>query len=217
MFSCSSRTDPTVPEGDRKGNLRKPLTGTLYITVKAARELEHAPLTKRSAKIFNETTVVLKIEGNARAKSHPSRTDKWNQDFEISVDKANEVTIAIYDKQGNEMPVPIGFTWVRLSDLVEALRRLKVGMEAAGGGWVTAAGAMSGAPSGPGGGRYQQPGMDSPLMPYGAGTQMGGPGMPGPPGAGSDGIEAWFMVEPAGAVLLHLNFGKHDSPYLDQV
>src|SRR5258706_4132339 len=115
------------------------------------------------------------------------------------------------------MPVAIGFTWVRLSDLVEALRRLKVGMEAAGGGWVTAAGAMSGAPSGLAGGRYQQPGMDSPLMPYGVGTQMGGPGMPGAPGAGSDGIEAWFMVEPAGAVLLHLNFGKHDSPYPDQV
>jgi C2 domain len=208
------RADPAVPEGDRKGNLRKPLTGTLYITVKAARELEHAPLTKRSAKIFNETTVVLKIEGNARAKSHPSRTDKWNQDFEISVDKANEVTIATYDKQGNEQPMPIGFTWIRLSDLVEALRRQKVGMEAAGGGWVTAAGAMSGPPSGPGGGRYQQPGIDSPLMPYGAGAQMGGPGMPGAPGAGSEGIEAWFMVEPAGAVLLHLNFGKHDKPHL---
>ncbi|CAG8594932.1 3509_t:CDS:2, partial [Acaulospora colombiana] len=43
---------PANPIGDRKGNLRKPLTGTLQITVKAARELEHAPLTssKKSSK-----------------------------------------------------------------------------------------------------------------------------------------------------------------------
>lgn len=199
--------DPTTPAntiGDRKGNLRKPLTGTLQITVKAAKELEHALLPKKSNKIFNETTVVLKIEGNFRAKSHPSRTDRWNQDFELSVEKANELTIALYDKHGNEMPAPIGFTWVRLSDLVDALRRQKIGMEAAGGGWVTADGAMNN-PGGYGGqGRFEQNpyqlGGDGPLMP-------GGMGMGGGTGA-SEGIEAWFMVEPAGAVLLHLNFGE---------
>jgi classical protein kinase C len=199
-------SNPANTEGDRKGNLRKPLTGTLSVTVKAAKELEHPPLTKKSNKIFNETTVVLKIEGNFRAKSHPTRTDRWNQDFELSVEKANELTIAIYDKQGNELPQPIGFAWIRLSDLVEALRRQKIGMEAAGGGWVTADGAMSsgGYPRGGQleGGPYQS-GGDAPLMPYGA--AMGGPGGGG---QSSEGVEAWFVVEPAGAILLHLNFGQ---------
>lgn len=196
----------TAPTGDRKGNLRKPLTGTLQITVKAARELEHAPLVKKSSKIVNETTVVLKIEGNFRAKSHPTRTDRWNQDFELSVDKANELTVAIYDKQGGDMAVPIGFTWIRLSDLVEALRRQKVGMEAAGGGWVTAAGAMNNSTGPNAASRFSsnpyQTGADGLLMPAG-----------GPMGAGatatSEGIEAWFIVEPAGAILLHLNFSGY--------
>jgi classical protein kinase C len=208
-FSSIVSADPSAPAntiGDRKGNLRKPLTGTLQITVKGAKELEHALLPKKSNKIFNETTIILKIEGNPRAKSHPSRTDKWNQDFELSVEKANELTIAIYDKHGNEMPAPIGFTWIRLSDLVDALRRQKIGMEAAGGGWVTADGAMNN-PGGYGGqGRFEQNpyqlGGDGPLMPGG----MGGGGMGG--GGGSEGIEAWFIVEPAGAILLHLNFGE---------
>jgi hypothetical protein len=183
----------------------------LNITVKAARELEHAPLTKKSSKVFNETTIVLKIEGNFRAKSHPSRTDRWNQDFELSVEKANELTIAIYDKQsgsGGEMPSPIGFTWIRLSDLVDALRRQKIGMEmeATGGGWVTADGAMNN-PGGYGGqGRFEsnpyQLGGDGPLMAPG----MGGAGA-GAGGSSTEGIEAWFIVEPAGAILLQLNFG----------
>jgi hypothetical protein len=213
FYAHSDGTSPTNPIGDRKGNLRKPLTGTLQITVKAARELEHAPLTssKKSSKSNAiETTVVLKIEGNFRAKSHPSRTDRWNQDFELSVEKANELTIAIYDKQGNsDMPHPIGFTWIRLSDLVDALRRQKIGMEAAGGGWVTADGAMNnpGGYGGAGGGRFDsnpyQLGGDGPLMPSGP---MGGAGGGG--GGGGEGVEAWFIVEPAGAILLHLNFSE---------
>ncbi|KAG8817764.1 Serine/threonine kinase [Serendipita sp. 401] len=199
---------PAAPVGDRKGALRKPLTGTLYVTVKAAKDLEHAPFTKKSSKMANETTVVLKIEGNDRAKSLPSRTDRWNQDFELSVEKANELTVAIYDKHGSEMPLPIGFTWIRLSDLVEALRRQKTGMEAAGGGWVTADGAMNN-PAGYGNqGAFDpnpyQLGGDRPLMPA---SGMGGGGTSG---ATPDGIEAWFIVEPAGSILLHVNFVKEN-------
>jgi len=105
------------------------------------------------------------------------------------------------------MPAPIGFTWIRLSDLVDALRRQKIGMEAAGGGWVTADGAMNN-PGGYGGqGRFEQNpyqlGGDGPLMP-------GGMGMGGGGASGSDGIEAWFIVEPAGAILLHLNFSEYN-------
>ncbi|KIJ17929.1 hypothetical protein PAXINDRAFT_167852 [Paxillus involutus ATCC 200175] len=202
--------------GERKENMRaKPLSGKLYITVKGARELDHAPIVssgrlRSSSKQISETYVSIKIEGTQRARSHPSRTDRWNEDFEITVDKANEVEIAVYDKQVSEQhPVPIGLLWITISDLVEALRRQKVMMDSGQGGWVTA-GAMDG---------------DSPVSrPPG---QMGafgdvnaplnlGPGATGPTGGSmsfpsqSEGIDSWFAVEPAGALALHLNFVKEN-------
>jgi classical protein kinase C alpha type len=192
--------DPPPAEGDRKENLRKPLSGKLYITVKEARELDHAPILKRSSKVFNETTVVVKVEGTARATSHPSRTDRWNEDFEIPVDKANEVEVAVYDKQAGEHSTPIGMFWLRLSDIVEALRRQRVGQDNAQGAWVTAAGAMresmGGAPEGiigPGGD------VNSPLNFTPTGSVENG--------LQPEGISAWFGVEPAGALAINVNFG----------
>lgn len=195
----------------------KPLSGKLFVTVKGARELDHPPIVslgrlRSSSKQIVETYVSLKIEGTQRARSHPSRTDRWNEDFEITVDKANEVEIAVYDKQVSEQhPVPIGLLWVRISDLVEALRRQKVMLDSGQGGWVTA-GAMDGDPQV--GRPPAQPGafgdVNAPLNL--------GPGEMGQP-AGSmgfttqnEGIDAWFAVEPAGALALHLNFGSCPVP-----
>jgi classical protein kinase C len=143
--------------------------------------------------------VSLKVEGTQLARSHPSRTDRWNEDFEITVDKANEVEIVVSDKQATDSQgVPIGLLWIRISDLVEALRRQKVGMDS-GQGWVTA-GAMP-HPTMPNGGD-----MNSPL-----GYRDGGPGSMIGMAPTVDGIDAWFAVEPAGAILLHLNFSLSSS------
>lgn len=175
----------------------------MYVTVKGARELDHAPIVTRSrsaSKQVTETHVSIKVEGTQLARSHPSRTDRWNEDFEITVDKANEVEIVVYDKQASEPhAVPIGLLWIRITDLVDALRRQKVGMEGQGG-WVTA-GAMPGdsamnAPMSPTLGD-----MNAPLN-YGDGGPMGLGAR-----ATTDGIDAWFAVEPAGAIALHLDFG----------
>ena len=187
----------------------KPLSGKLQVTVKGARELEHAPIitsgkSRSASKQIRETYVSLKVEGTQRARSLPSRTDRWNEDFEITVDKANEVEIAVYDKQVGELhPVPVGFLWIRISDLVEASRRQKVLMESGQGGWVTA-GAMDGSPNG-----------SAPLnsgdisTPLSFGNQGGVSSGPGAPFASqAEGIDAWFSVEPAGALFLHLNFGR---------
>ncbi|KAF8333500.1 uncharacterized protein EI90DRAFT_3145192 [Cantharellus anzutake] len=193
-------------DGDRKDNLRKPLSGKFYVTVNSARELDHSPLLKRSSKVYNETTVVIKVEGTSRATSRPSRTDRWNEDFEITVDKASEVEIAIYDKQPGDQPTPIGLFWLRLNDIVDALRRQRVGNESQGA-WVTAAGAMqgSGGPAPP-----ENPGasgdMNSPLnlvsVPAGGG--------PSSTGGAQEGVAAWFAVEPAGALNLYVNFVKEN-------
>lgn len=195
-------------EGERGANIRsKPISGTLRVILRGARELDHAPITTRfrsSSRAVTETYVSIKVEGTQLARSHPSRTDRWNEEFEMTVDKANEVEIVVYDKQGNDPhPIPIGILWIKISDLVEALRRQKVGMETGQGGWVTA-GAMPGDGSTARAGGYPgQSGMDAPLNYPGAQGGFGGapPGQPG-----SEGIEAWFAVEPAGAIALNLNF-----------
>ncbi|KAL1665807.1 hypothetical protein GGF50DRAFT_100070 [Schizophyllum commune] len=195
--------DDQGPDGERKDNLRqKPLSGTLYISLKGARELDHAPIVRsRSAsKQVSETIVSMKVEGTQLARSHPSRTDRWNEDFEITVDKANEVEVVVYDQQVGQPMVPIGLLWIRISDLVEAVRRQKVLMESGQGGWVTA-NAMGDASAAPG---MSQ--TDAPLFPA-----QGQPGAPMGFGAPSaDGIEAWFAVEPAGAIALRLNFVKEN-------
>ncbi|KIY72512.1 hypothetical protein CYLTODRAFT_417900 [Cylindrobasidium torrendii FP15055 ss-10] len=201
-------------EGDRKENLRsKPLSGTLYVTVKGARELDHAPIVARfrSAKQAIDTSVSLKVEGSQVARTHPSRTDRWNEEFEIAVDKANEVEIAVYDKQtGEPYAVPIGLLWIKINDLVEALRRQKVFMESGQGGWVTAAGAMGGGP--PPGAYPSTTDMNSSIGFDGPGglAQPGSPTMAGMAAPTKEGIDAWFAVEPAGAIAIHLNFVKEN-------
>lgn len=200
---------PSGPDGERKENMRsKLLSGILYITVKGARELDHAPLVssgRMRSKPISETHVSLKVEGTQLARTHPSRTDRWNEDFEITVDKANEVEIMVSDKQTNDPhAVPIGMLWIRINDLVEALRRQKVGLESGQGGWVTA-GAMQG--DGLHSPVYQQSGdMNAPL----GGLSMGASGGTLFGASTAEGIDAWFAVEPAGTIALRLHFVKEN-------
>lgn len=192
---------PGIPE-DVKTNLRKPLSGALQITIKSARDLAHAPQPKRS-KHPSETVIYVKVEDTPRARTHPSRTDRWNEEFEIHVDKANEVEVTIYDKvPGEGAPVPIGMLWLRLSDIVEELRRKKMGAEA-GPGWVTAARVNSHQSGGSGG--HQ----DLPMQGSGGSGGLGADVDFGLPTGkdGPEGVDAWFAVEPEGAIALHLNFG----------
>ncbi|GAA5972963.1 hypothetical protein JCM21900_004308 [Sporobolomyces salmonicolor] len=198
--------DDGIPE-DVKANLRRPLSGALQITIKSARDLAHAPQPKKS-KHPSETVIYVKVEDTPRARTHPSRNDRWNEDFEIHVDKANEVEVTIYDKvPGEGAPVPIGMLWLRLSDVVEELRRRKLGQEA-GPGWVTAARVAQGSGGSGGSGSGQ---VDVPVGGLAReGTLAGGDFGPGGAGGGAagEGVDAWFAVEPEGSIMLHLNFVK---------
>lgn len=200
-------------DGERKDNLRsKPLSGKLQVTLKGARELDHAPVVStfrsRSASKQMETYVSFRVEGTQVTHSHPTKTDRWMENFEITIDKANEVEIAVYDKQASEQrPQLIGLLWIKISDLVEAQRRQKVMMENGQGGWVTA-GAMNGDALGFSGQAGSVGDMNAPIS-FGDGRVVP-PGAPGPvPGAGqTEGVDSWFAVEPAGALALRLNFSR---------
>jgi hypothetical protein len=194
---------------DVKSNLRKPLSGSLQITVKSARDLAHAPQPKKS-KYPSETVVYVKVEDTPRARTHPTRSDRWNEDFDINVDKANEVEVTIYDKvPGDSAPVPIGMLWLRLSDIVEELRRRKMGLEA-GPGWVTAERVNSSQLGSGGNGGRGSGNLDVAV----AGTlpSEARGNVADLDGSTGDGIDSWFAVEPEGAICLHLNFGRLSPP-----
>ena len=126
------------------------------------------------------------------------------EDFEITVDKANEVEVAIFDKQVSEThPVPIGLLWIKISDLVEAQRKQKVMMETGQGGWVTAHAMDGDGATSPRGGQTGD--MNSPIG-YGDNRTMT---QAATTSGFSEGVDAWFAVEPAGAIALQLNFGKY--------
>ena len=153
--------------------------------------------------------MVIKVEDMPRARTHPSRTDRWQEDFEVAVDNANEIEVTVYDRIGNNHPEPVGMLWIRISDIVEELRKKKFGQVGGGdgspavpGGWVTAE-------------DVQQHG--SPIYTPPAGPALmdttfnnGPAGVPVPMGPTTDGVEAWFAVEPAGAIFLRVNFVKQN-------
>ncbi|TFY69554.1 hypothetical protein EVJ58_g336 [Rhodofomes roseus] len=190
-------------EAERKDLRSKNLSGKLYITLKGARELEHAPRYRSSKQ--SETFVSFKVEGQERARSHPTKTDRWMDEIEIVIDKANEVEITVYEKSpSDQYPIPTGLLWVKINDLVDAQRKQKVLMDSGQGGWVTA-GAMNGdsAPGAPG----YPGGMDAPV---GYDNRVVPPSSSMPSMGQSEGIDAWFAVEPAGALAMRLNFAKEN-------
>ena len=179
-------------------NLRKPLSGTLAIRIMAVKDVDHAS-TSRFAR-GPETFIAVKVEDAVVARTKTSRNDRWEAEYHtIDVDKANEIELTVYDKPG-EHPMPIGMLWVRISDIVEELRRKRIEAEMNSSGWVSADRM----------GNTQRPGNPG---------QGGTGGMEGPPGQpfGAPGpqpqintgpIDGWFNLEPAGQIQLQMDFNK---------
>ncbi|KAK0721726.1 hypothetical protein B0T26DRAFT_191578 [Lasiosphaeria miniovina] len=193
-------------------NLRKPLSGQLSIRILAVKDVDHSPLGRFSR--APETFVAVKVEDNVVARTRASRTDRWEAEFHtVEVDKANEVELTVYDKPG-EHPMPIALLWVRISDIVEELRRKRIEAETNTMGWVSADRLGSG------------PRAPPPQFPMGSqGPQFAGP--PTSPGQQhqstmyhappqqapvmSQPIDAWFNLEPTGQIHLSLNFAKENK------
>ncbi|KAI8961695.1 hypothetical protein F5Y11DRAFT_220884 [Daldinia sp. FL1419] len=194
-------------------NLRKPLTGQLTIRIVQVRDVDHASTGRFSR--GPETFIAIKVEDNVVARTKVSRTDRWEAEYHnIEVDKANEIELTVYDKPG-EHALPIGMLWVRISDIVEEMRKKRIEAEVSNSGWVSAD-RMGGGPGVP---PPQFP-MDPQQPPsVGAGPQSPGFSNPaqqqfGPqavPQVTSQPIDAWFNLEPTGAIHLSLNFIKQSK------
>ncbi|KAI1106971.1 hypothetical protein F4804DRAFT_256228 [Jackrogersella minutella] len=192
-------------------NLRKPLTGQLSIRVVQVRDVDHASTGRFSR--GPETFVAVKVEDNVVARTKVSRNDRWEAEYHsIEVDKANEIELTVYDKPG-EHALPIAMLWVRISDIVEEMRRKRIEAEVNNSGWVSAD-----RMGGPGAPPPQFP-MDSQQPQLGAAPTS--PTTPGPsqqpfgpqavPQVTSQPIDAWFNLEPTGSIHLSLNFIKQNK------
>jgi hypothetical protein len=141
---------------------------------------------------------MIKVDGVPRAKTRPARSGtqgaRWNEDFEVPVEKASEVELTLYDKPENHL-IPIGCLWVKISDITDELRRKKVEMES-GPGWAPAGVAGQGTADENGGFDGSAPGAG-----FGGGFNNTGSNIQ------MDGIESWFDLEPVGQICLKFNFG----------
>ncbi|KAL9113782.1 MAG: hypothetical protein Q9227_002227 [Pyrenula ochraceoflavens] len=197
-----------VPDDDSLNapNIRKPLTGHLSMRVHAVKDVDHAASNRFSR--GPETFVILKVEDNVKAKTRATRTDRWTDEtFEVEIDKANEIEITVYDKSGDR-PTPIGFLWIRISDIAEEMRRKKLEQDFQSSGWVSADKMANGSPGKEG--SFAAP--TSQFMPPGdaAGANLSLTPGAGGPGAhhGQVAVENWFSLEPAGRIYLSMSFQK---------
>ncbi|OBA28961.1 hypothetical protein HANVADRAFT_50915 [Hanseniaspora valbyensis NRRL Y-1626] len=101
---------------------RKQLTGTFTLKISSIRDADHLASPTFSRK--PDTYITVKIDDVERARTKPSRSDSWNDEFEIYVDKGHEVEITVYDRIGETL-TPVGIMWILLADVVEDIRKKK--------------------------------------------------------------------------------------------
>ena len=174
------------------------------MTIHAVRDVDHAA-TGRFAR-GPETFVIMKVEDTFKVRTKATRIDKWQDEHHtVDIDKANEIELTVYDKSGSH-PTPIGMLWVRISDIVEEMRRKKIEADLKGSQWVTADKMEN-----TGGGHSRQDSAYSSLnqpqsqaSSRASGSNYGAPQSSSLPGA----IEAWFSLEPVGRIYLSLSFSK---------
>ncbi|EWC46633.1 putative protein kinase C [Drechslerella stenobrocha 248] len=192
-------------------NIRRPLTGRLHIRILAVKDVDHAANSRFGR--APETFVTVKVEDVIRVRTRPSRTERWaDESSEIDVDKANEIEITVYDKSGDHH-LPIGMLWIRLSDIVEELRRKRIEQDISATGWVSADNMESGNQ-----GSFSAGGMSPASRPPNAmPSAPAQPGMVGGQfGQGQEEpqpvfIDSWFILEPVGQINLQLSFVKYNK------
>ncbi|ANB12601.1 protein kinase C [Sugiyamaella lignohabitans] len=193
-------------------NLRRPLTGNLHIAIKAIKDVDHVATNRLSRS--PESMISVKVEDQTRARTKFTRNERWPEEFDISVDKANEIEITVYDRSGDNN-IPVGVMWLRIADIAEALRRKKVEHELNNAGWVSAANVQGASDQDPRG--YNRIGEDLSLNSLNinnGGAATGSPGFspaggaPLPLPTSATLIDAWFVLEPVGQIHIVVGFEK---------
>ncbi|KAL9596462.1 MAG: hypothetical protein Q9219_005768 [cf. Caloplaca sp. 3 TL-2023] len=188
-------------------NMRKPLTGTLSMSIQAVRDVDHAATGRLSR--GPETFVIMKVEDSFKVRTKSTRTDKWtDESHTVDIEKANEIELTVYDKSGAH-PTPIGMLWIRISDIAEEMRRKKIEAELNNSQWVTADKMNSGGQPGPPDSGFSSS-TNQAHDRASRGSSNRDPSF-NPPGQSTQNpavIDAWFALEPVGRIHLTLSFTK---------
>ncbi|CAO3622555.1 unnamed protein product [Cunninghamella blakesleeana] len=157
-----------------------------------------------------QTAVMVKIDGNSQYHTKTVKNDKWVESFELHVDKATEVELVIYDQSGDKT-LPIGLFWLKISDITESLRKQKVDQDYQDANWVSADEAQQQQSSSP------SSSSTTTTTATTTHTHMSNESNTSIQEKNenqftrnksilSNGILAWFDVEPVGRIYLHINF-----------
>ena len=186
--------------------MRKPLTGRLNLRIQGIKDVDHAA-TSRFAR-GPETFVVVKVEDAVKARTKSTRNDRFTEEnFDIDIDKANEIEITVYDRSGDR-PVPIGMLWIRISDIQEEMRRKKIETEFNNSGWVSADRMADDRGSGNTAFNPNAPPSQAMTAPNAARANTFAVNAGGP-GGNQVWIDAWFALEPVGQIQLNMSFGEY--------
>lgn len=199
---------------------RKPLSGNLIVSVTCIRDVDHIASPMQNKK--PESVVSLKIDDVEKARTTGSRNGRFNEDFTITVDKAHEVEITVYDKSGSQQ-VPVALTWILLSDIAEEIRKKKVANEMGSDGWMPASRISTQQSQGsPNGGHNSNVISSSGVggsAPNSSSSEHFDQSHFGASTAGAENLEeqkatqiqTWLNLEPAGQILVTLTFEKSQN------
>ncbi|KAI8979406.1 hypothetical protein BDF20DRAFT_503174 [Mycotypha africana] len=179
----------TLPSARLPPGYRRPVTGKLQLQILEAMELAHAPTRMIKSP---STVVIVKVDNQIAYRSRQARNDKWSELCETHVNKASEIEISIYD-QSTEKSLPIGFFWLKITDITEGLRKRKLQPQ-----WMPAEEAQKVH-------RDVNEGLVT------TETENAEPAVPVQADQNENGIEAWFDVEPVGKLALRLNFVRSEG------
>lgn len=185
---------------------RKPLSGILTLHVSAIRDVDHiqSPMFARSP----ETFFTIKIDDVVKARSKPVRNDRWQEDFQIQVNKSNEVEITIYDRV-NDVVTPVAVMWLQLADIAEEIRKKKVNQTNGQQGWVKASNVTTDNMS-----TFLENNKvneDTRVSSIATTTSTNNHSLNSDNLTSPITVDQWFILEPAGQINLCLGFQKTDS------
>jgi serine/threonine protein kinase len=188
---------------------RKPLTGHLSIKIHAVADVEHTASGRFTR--GPDRFVIMKVEHAFIGRTKATKTDRWtDEQHEFDVDKANEIEFTVYDKSSGDHPNPIGMVWIRLSDMVDEIRRKRIETEFNQAGWITAD-RMDGLQPRPDLQFQPPPNCSGGAGGAGGATAAAAGGSAGSgltPQTGPIYVDAWFSLEPVGRIQLTLSFIK---------
>ncbi|KAJ3123102.1 Serine/threonine kinase [Nowakowskiella sp. JEL0407] len=154
---------------------RKQLSGKLKIRLIQATNVPGKKIPNTN--IF----AVIRVDGVQKGKTRPQK-QKWNEDFDISVDRAQEVEIAIYEKGGGVL----GLMWFKLFELADEVKsQARNSVAAVSSPSMSVERARSNSVGNPGALAFGEDDV----------SKFDG------------GVETWFELEPAGQLNARLTFG----------